>query len=131
MSQTDIGVAHRSIEPRVSEGQALIFSDSWCLCVLVVNAVKPNSPQRHQDTKDHRHSCQRHKDFRLIRRGEGRMFELKPLSKEAIPAALQRAERYRLLNEAAEAESICLDILQSDPENQQALITLLLALTDQ
>jgi len=59
------------------------------------------------------------------------MFELKPLSKEAIPAALRRAERYRLLNEPAEAESICLDILQSDPGNQQALITLLLALTDQ
>jgi len=27
------------------------------------------------------------------------MFELKPLSKEAIPAALEKAERYRLLNE--------------------------------
>jgi len=59
------------------------------------------------------------------------MFELKPLSKEAIPAALQRAERYRLLNEPAEAESICLDILQIEPENQAASITLLLALTDQ
>ncbi len=59
------------------------------------------------------------------------MFELKPLSKEAIPAALQRAERYRLLNEPAQAESICLDILQIDPENQPALIMLLLALTDQ
>ncbi|PYU90535.1 MAG: hypothetical protein DMG08_17695 [Acidobacteria bacterium] len=58
------------------------------------------------------------------------MFELKPLSKEAIPAALQRAERYRLLNEPAEAESICLDILQIEPENQAASITLLLALTD-
>ena len=59
------------------------------------------------------------------------MFQLKPLSKEAVPAALQRAERYRLLSEPAEAESICLDILQIDPENQSALITLLLALTDQ
>src|SRR3989454_3897227 len=62
---------------------------------------------------------------------EAKMFELKPLSKEAIPAALQRAERYRLLNEPAEAESICLDILQIEPENQAASITLLLALTDQ
>jgi hypothetical protein len=58
------------------------------------------------------------------------MFELKPLSKEAIPAALEKAERYRLLNEPAEAESICSDVLNTDPENQQALITLLLALTD-
>jgi hypothetical protein len=56
--------------------------------------------------------------------------DLKRLSKEAIPAALEKAERYRLLNEPGEAESICLDILAVDPENQQALITLLLALTD-
>ena len=58
------------------------------------------------------------------------MFELKPMSREAIPAALEKATRYRLLNEAAEAESICLDVLRTDPDNQQALITLLLALTD-
>ena len=58
------------------------------------------------------------------------MSELKPLSQEAIPAALERAERYRLLNEPGEAESICLDVLKADPENQTALITLLLAITD-
>src|SRR2546428_5930965 len=58
------------------------------------------------------------------------MPELKPLSKEAIPAALEKAERYRLLNEPAEAESICLDVLRADPENQRAIITLLLAFTD-
>jgi hypothetical protein len=58
------------------------------------------------------------------------MSELKPLSKEAIPAALEKAMRYRLLNEPAEAESICLDILKTDPENQEAIITLLLAVTD-
>ena len=58
------------------------------------------------------------------------MSELKPLSREAIPAALEKAERYRLLNEPGEAESICLDILHADPENQSALITLLLAVTD-
>ena len=58
------------------------------------------------------------------------MPDLKSLSKEAIPAALEKAERYRLLNEPGEAESICLDILETDPENQPALITLLLALTD-
>ena len=59
------------------------------------------------------------------------MFDLKPLSPAAIPAALAKAERYRLLNEPGEAESICLDILAVDPENQDALITLLLAFTDQ
>src|ERR1700719_3592483 len=58
------------------------------------------------------------------------MSELKSLSKEAIPAALEKAERYRLLNEPGEAESICLDVLRTDPENQSALITLLLAVTD-
>src|SRR5580765_7441892 len=59
------------------------------------------------------------------------MHPLKPLSKEAVPAALAKAERYRLLNEPGEAESICLDILQVDPDNQDALVTLILALTDQ
>jgi hypothetical protein len=58
------------------------------------------------------------------------MFELKRLSEDAIPAALEKALRYRLLNEPAEAESICQDILRIDPENQQALVVLLLALTD-
>lgn len=57
-------------------------------------------------------------------------FELKTLSHEAIPAALEKAERYRLLNEPAEAESICLDVLKVAPENQEALHTLLLAVTD-
>jgi hypothetical protein len=59
------------------------------------------------------------------------MYELKRLSKEAVPRALEKAERYRLLNEPTEAESICQDILGVDPENQQALVMLLLALTDQ
>lgn len=58
------------------------------------------------------------------------MFELKRLSKEAIPAALERALRYRLLNEPAEAESICHDVLAIEPDNQEALVLLLLALTD-
>ncbi|MBS1856300.1 MAG: hypothetical protein JST11_13115 [Acidobacteria bacterium] len=57
--------------------------------------------------------------------------QLKPLSWEAIPAALSRAERYRLLGEPLQAESICRDIIAVDAANQQALITLLLALTDQ
>ena len=58
------------------------------------------------------------------------MFELKPLSREGIPAALEKAMRYRLLNEPGEAESICQDILLIDAENQEALVILLLAITD-
>lgn len=58
------------------------------------------------------------------------MYTLKTLSKNAIPGALEKAERYRLMNEAMEAESICRDILEVDPANQKALIILLLALTD-
>ena len=59
------------------------------------------------------------------------MFDLKPISRSAIPAALSKAERYRLLNEPAQAESICQDVLAVDPQDQQALVMLLLALTDQ
>ena len=59
------------------------------------------------------------------------MPRLKPISKEALPAALQKAERYRLINQSWAAESICLDALQVDPSNQDFLVTLLLALTDQ
>ena len=59
------------------------------------------------------------------------MFELKPLSSEAVPRALAKAERYRLLNEPGEAQSICLDVLAADPGNQEALATMILALTDQ
>jgi hypothetical protein len=59
------------------------------------------------------------------------MFALKPISHASVAAALAKAERYRLLNEPTEAESICRDILEIDPGNQQALINLTLALTDQ
>ena len=59
------------------------------------------------------------------------MFDLKPIHREAIPEALEKAERYRLLNEPREAESICRDILRVDAENEEALVLLLLALTDQ
>lgn len=57
--------------------------------------------------------------------------EPKLLSLEAIPGALAKAEHYRHLNEPAEAESICLDVLRIQPDHHQALVVLLLALTDQ
>ncbi len=58
------------------------------------------------------------------------MFELKRLSIDAIPAALEKANRYRLLNEPGAAESIYLDILAIDPDNQEALINIVLAMSD-
>ncbi len=58
-------------------------------------------------------------------------FELRSISEQSIPEALAKVERYRLLNEPNLAESICLDILAIVPDHQQALISLLLARTDQ
>jgi hypothetical protein len=58
------------------------------------------------------------------------MFELKTLSPEGVPAALEKALRYRVLNEPEQAESICEDVLRLDADNQEALAMLILALTD-
>jgi len=58
------------------------------------------------------------------------MFELKSLHQEAVPASLEKAKHYRLLNEPGAAESICLDILQVEPDNQEALVTIVLAMSD-
>ncbi len=58
------------------------------------------------------------------------MFELKPLSHDAISAALEKANRYRLLNEPGAAESIYLDILAVEPDNQEALKNIVLAMSD-
>ena len=59
------------------------------------------------------------------------MYQPKPITASGIAGALEKAERYRLLNEPDAAESICLDVLEVDPANQQALVMLLLARTDQ
>lgn len=59
------------------------------------------------------------------------MVELKLLSREGIPSALAKGERYRLLGQAWEAEKIYLDVLAFAPDNQEALVGLRLALTDQ
>ena len=58
-------------------------------------------------------------------------FELKRITSDGIPHALEKAERYRLLNDPEQAESICRDILDVDRDHQEALRTLVLALTDQ
>lgn len=59
------------------------------------------------------------------------MHTLKRISPSGVSAALQKAERYRLLNDSSAAESICRDILEIEPENQHALIVLLLSISDQ
>lgn len=57
--------------------------------------------------------------------------ELKPISREGVPAALQKAHRYRILNDPTAAESICLDVLAVEPDNVEALIMHVLSITDQ
>jgi|SRR5580704_17010082 hypothetical protein len=58
-------------------------------------------------------------------------FDLKSISTDGVAKALEKAERYRLLNEPSLAESICQDILAAVPSHQPALVSLLLARTDQ
>ena len=58
-------------------------------------------------------------------------YQLKSISKAGIAEALAKVELYRYLNEPEESESICRDILAVEPDNQQAWISLILALTDQ
>jgi len=58
-------------------------------------------------------------------------YKLKSISQAGIGEANSKAELYRLLNEPEEAESICHDVLATDPENQTALRLLGLAISDQ
>jgi hypothetical protein len=58
-------------------------------------------------------------------------YVIKRIHPSGVDAALQKADKYRELNQPAEAESICRDVLAVDPENQLALRTLGLALSDQ
>ena len=62
---------------------------------------------------------------------EPESFQLKSLHEDAIDSALEKANHYRLLSDPENAESICRDILDHDPKNQAALITLILSLADQ
>jgi hypothetical protein len=58
-------------------------------------------------------------------------FELMRIAADTVDRAIDRAKRYRLLNDPQPAESICLDVLEVDPSNQLALVTLILSMTDQ
>lgn len=57
--------------------------------------------------------------------------ELKPLHHNAISSAMEKANHYRLLNDPENAESICRDILEHDANHQDAIIGLILSLSDQ
>jgi hypothetical protein len=57
--------------------------------------------------------------------------KLKTISKSGVAEAIAKAELYRYLNEPEEAESICRDILATDPKHMLGLRTLGLAITDQ
>jgi hypothetical protein len=57
--------------------------------------------------------------------------DIKPITAAGVAAALQKAHRYRLLHDSSAAESICLDVLEVEPENTEAQVMFLLALTDQ
>lgn len=58
-------------------------------------------------------------------------FELKPISPDGLQAAIDRAKHYRLLNQPVQSQSICHDVLAVDPDNEQARVVLLLAITDE
>ncbi|NQZ54398.1 MAG: hypothetical protein HRT93_09130 [Piscirickettsiaceae bacterium] len=49
----------------------------------------------------------------------------------AVAQAIEKAKQYRSLLEPDIAESICLDVLNIDPDNQEVLIIYILALLDQ
>jgi len=57
--------------------------------------------------------------------------ELKRLSREALGAAHARAKHYRLLNQPHLAESIFRDILEVDPDDEDARIGLIMTLCDE
>ena len=57
--------------------------------------------------------------------------DLKPLNPNAIASAMEKANHYRLLNDPENAESICRDILEHDPDHEQAIIGMILSLSDQ
>jgi len=57
-------------------------------------------------------------------------FELKPVPEGHVEEALALAQRCRTSGEPEVAESVCLDLLETDPRNEPVLRLLLLARTD-
>lgn len=59
------------------------------------------------------------------------MHEFKKISSEFIDEALAKADKYRMLNHPKTSESICRDVLDIDPGNQNAITLLIIAITGQ
>src|SRR5262245_35179384 len=57
-------------------------------------------------------------------------YELKRLADKNLATAISLAKHYRSLNQPDDAESICRDVLDVAPDDEDALRTLGLALTD-
>ncbi len=58
-------------------------------------------------------------------------FTVRPISAGGVNRAIEKAERYRALNEPREAESIARDVLASEPTSVRAQTLLILAISDQ
>jgi len=58
------------------------------------------------------------------------MAEIKPLPRNDVEAVLSLAGKCRAAGESEAAESMCLDALELEPDNQAVLVLLLLARTD-
>ena len=59
------------------------------------------------------------------------MFELKKISPQYISNALMKAEKYRYMNHPKTSESICRDVLEIKPEHQEAIILLIISISEQ
>lgn len=57
--------------------------------------------------------------------------QLKKISPEYITKALDKAEKYRMLNHPKTSESICRDVLEIDPHHQDAIVQLIISITGQ
>jgi hypothetical protein len=62
---------------------------------------------------------------------DAEQFKIKSIRQESVAHSLEMARRYRLLNEPMQAESICLDILALEPNNEAARVELVLTMSDQ
>ncbi|MHC4996986.1 MAG: hypothetical protein ACYTGQ_18255, partial [Planctomycetota bacterium] len=58
------------------------------------------------------------------------MHELKKIKPASIPRDLDKAKLYRKLNQPWLAQNICMDILDVQPDNQAAIVQMILAITD-
>ena len=116
------------------------YEAAWARSSAAIDALLYNGEyfqQQLDDVDEHRYQfgdgvlTGRGTFQKFYQQGELKAYLEEQLGTDAVPAALEKAHLYRLLNEPSDAESICRDVLAVDPENQEALVTLTLALSDQ